>query len=62
MLSVWTRDKINSDTKSTQELVAYLIEMELRIQKGTRERGKTSKTEQQNSGAKDKADSGQKQC
>jgi hypothetical protein len=53
---------MDSDTKSTQELVAYLIEMELRIQKGTREKGKTSKTEQQNSGAKDKADSGQKQC
>ncbi len=53
---------MNSNKNDIDELAQHLIEMELRIHRNTRESEKASKTEQQNSGAKDKADSGQKQC
>lgn len=55
---------MNSNKNDIDELTQHLIEMELRIHRNIREseREKTSKAEQQNSGAKDKADSGQKQC
>ena len=58
------KNDIDEMVQHLMEMELNLIELELRIHRNTRERerGKTSKTEQQNSGAKDKADSGQKQC